>query len=63
MTVQPISYSSDSYKDAITNTINSTMKNTLDIWYNNNLTSYASYLADETFFVMIEALQVVQVIS
>ena len=49
MTVQPISYSSDSYKDAITNTINSTMKNTLDIWYNNNLTSYASYLADETF--------------
>ncbi len=49
MTVQPISYSSDSYADAVTNTINSTMKNTLDTWYKNNLTSYASYLADETF--------------
>ena len=49
MTVQPISYSSDSYKDAVTNTANSTMKNTLDTWYKNNLTSYASYLADETF--------------
>ena len=49
MTVQPISYSSDSYVDAVTNTTNSTMKNTLDTWYKNNLTSYASYLADETF--------------
>ena len=49
MTVQPISYSSDSYADAVTNTTNSTMKNTLDTWYRNNLTSYASYLADETF--------------
>ena len=49
MTVQPISYSSDSYADAITNTTNSTIKNTLDTWYRNNLTSYASYLADETF--------------
>ncbi len=49
MTAQPISYSSDSYQDAVTNTTNSTMKNTLDTWYNNNLTSYASYLADETF--------------
>ena len=49
MTVQPISYSSDSYADAVTNTTNSTMKNTLDTWYKNNLTSYASYLADETF--------------
>ena len=47
--VQPISYSSDSYADAVTNTTNSTMKNTLDTWYKNNLTSYASYLADETF--------------
>ena len=25
------------------------MKNTLDTWYKNNLTSYASYIADETF--------------
>ena len=49
MTVQPISYSSDSYADAVTNTTNSTMKNTLDTWYKNNLTSYAPYLADETF--------------
>ena len=49
MMLQPISYSSDSYADAVTNTTNSTMKNTLDTWYNNNLTSYASYLADETF--------------
>ncbi|MDD6244113.1 MAG: hypothetical protein PUB03_00435, partial [bacterium] len=49
MTVQPISYSSDSYADAVANNTNSTMKNTLDTWYKNNLTSYASYLADETF--------------
>ena len=49
MTVQPISYSSDSYSDAVTNTINSTMKSTLDIWYKNNLISYEMYLADETF--------------
>ncbi len=49
MIVQPISYSSDSYADAVTNTTNSTMKNTLDTWYKNNLTSYVSYLTDETF--------------
>ena len=49
MTVQPISYSSDSYADAVKNNTNSTMKSTLDIWYKNNLSSYASYLADETF--------------
>ena len=49
MTVQPISYSSDSYADAVTNNTNNTMKNTLDTWYKNNLTSYTSYLADETF--------------
>ena len=49
MIVQPISYSSASYADAVTNNTNSTMKNTLDIWYKNNLTSYASYIADETF--------------
>ena len=49
MTVQPISYSSDSYADAVTNNTNSTMKNTIDTWYKNNLTSYTSYLADETF--------------
>ena len=49
MTVQPISCSSDSYADAVTNTINSTIKNTLDAWYKDNLTSYASYLVDEVF--------------
>ncbi len=49
MTVQPISYSSDSYVGAITNTTNSTMKTTLDTWYKNNLTNYVSYLADEIF--------------
>ena len=49
MIVQPISYSSDSYADAVTNNTNSTMKDTLDTWYKNNLTSYASYIADETF--------------
>ena len=49
MIVQPISYSSDSYADAVTNNTNNTMKNTLDTLYKNNLTSYTSYLADETF--------------
>ena len=49
MTVKPISYSSDSYADAVTNTTNSTIKDTLDTWYKNNLMSYSSYLADETF--------------
>ena len=49
MIVQPISYSSDSYADAVTNITNSTMKNTLDMWYKNNLVSYTSYLADEIF--------------
>ena len=49
MTVQPISYSSDSYADTVTNNTNSTIKNTLDIWYKNNLINYASYIADETF--------------
>ena len=49
MTVQPISYSSDSYVEAVTNTANSTMKNTLDTWYKNNLIAYTSKLVDETF--------------
>ncbi len=49
MTVQPISYSSDSYADTITNTTNSTIKTTLDTWYKNNMTAYTSYLADTTF--------------
>ena len=49
MTLQPISYSSDSYADTLTNTTNSTMKTTLDTWYKNNMTAYTSYLADTTF--------------
>ena len=49
MTVQPISYSSDSYADAVTNTTNSPIKTTLDTWYKNNMTAYTSYLADTTF--------------
>ena len=49
MMLQPISYSSDSYADAVTNNTNSTMKSTLDTWYKNNLINYNSYLADETF--------------
>ncbi len=49
MIVQPISYSSDSYADAVTNTTNSPIKTTLDTWYKNNMTAYTSYLADTTF--------------
>ena len=49
MNVEPISYSSDSYDDAVTNNTNSTMKNTLDTWYKNNLINYTSYLDDEIF--------------
>ena len=49
MIVQPISYSSDSYADAVTNTTNSPIKATLDTWYKNNMTAYTSYLADTTF--------------
>ena len=49
MIVQPISYSSDSYADAVTNTTNSPIKTTLDTWYKNNMTAYTSYLADATF--------------
>ena len=49
MIIQPISYSSDSYDSAVINNTNSVIKNTIDTWYKNNLTSYASYIADETF--------------
>ena len=49
MKVEPISYSSDSYADTVTNTTDSAMKKTIDTWYKNNLISYAYYLADETF--------------
>ncbi len=49
MIVQPITYSSDSYADTLTNTTNSTIKMKLDTWYENNMTAYTSYLANETF--------------
>ncbi len=49
MIVQPISYSSNSYSETISNDINSNIKNVLDDWYKNNLIDYTSYLADETF--------------
>ena len=49
MIVQPVSYSSDSYADAVTNTTNSPIKTTIDTWYKNNMIKYTSYLADETF--------------
>ena len=49
MIIQPISYSSDSYDSAVINNTNSVIKNTIDTWYKNNLRSYASYIADETF--------------
>ena len=49
MTVQPISYSSDSYEYTIINNTDSHMKNTIDTWYRNNLINYTSYLADEIF--------------
>ena len=49
MIVQPISYSSKSLASAQTNSINSTIKTTIDNWYKNNLNTYTSKLADETF--------------
>ena len=49
ITVQPISYSSDSYQDAVTNKNSSLVKLALDTWYKSNLTSYTSYLADGMF--------------
>ncbi len=49
MTVQPISYSSDSYTDTLANTTNSTIKTVLDMWYKNNMIEYTKYISDETF--------------
>ena len=49
MTVQPISYSSDSYADTLINTTNSIIKTTLDTWYKSNMASYTSYLSDAVF--------------
>ncbi|MBD9099068.1 hypothetical protein EGP98_05715 [bacterium] len=49
MIVKPISYSSKSLAIAQTNNTTSTIKATIDNWYENNLTAYTSKLADETF--------------
>ena len=49
ITVQPISYSSDSYDDAVTNNTNSSIKNAVDIWYKDNLLNYSTYLSDAVF--------------
>ena len=49
MILKPISYSSKSLATAQTNNINSTIKTVIDTWYKNNLTTYTSKLADETF--------------
>ena len=49
MKVQPISYSSNSLLSAQTNQTDSPIKTKLNNWYQSNLTSYSSYLADETF--------------
>ena len=49
MIVQPISYSSDSYADTLTNTTNSTIKTTLDTWYKNNMATYTVYLSESIF--------------
>ena len=49
MIVQPISYSSESYVKAVTNTTNSEIKSILDVWYKNNMLNYKSYLTDGIF--------------
>ena len=49
MKVQPISYSSNSLLSAQTNQTDSTIKTKLDNWYKSELSSYSSYIADETF--------------
>ena len=49
MIVQPITYGNANYRDTLINTANSTIKTTLDAWYENNMMGYTSYLADTTF--------------
>ena len=49
MTVQPISYSSNSYDYATTNKISSTIKSSIDTWYENNIKNYSSYIASNNF--------------
>ena len=49
MIVQPLTFSSNSYENAVTNSKNSTVKNFLDEWYKNNLVDYTKYISDATF--------------
>ena len=49
MILKSISYSSNGYKEAVIGSTNSSIKNVIDVWYKNNLTNYALYLADATF--------------
>ena len=49
MKVQPINYGSNSLLLAQTNQTDSPIKTKLDSWYQSELVSYSSYIADETF--------------
>ena len=49
MKVQPINYGSNSLLSAQTNQTDSPIKTKLDNWYQSELVSYSSYIADETF--------------
>ena len=49
MTVVPVNYGSNNYQNTLLNTIDSTIKQKIDQWYEKYLINYFSYLADETF--------------
>ena len=49
MIVQPISYSSNSFLDTLSNNINSIIKSNLDNWYKFNLLNYEDYI-DGSYF-------------
>ena len=49
MTVVPVNYGSNNYQNTLLNTIDSTIKQKIDQWYEKHLINYFSYLADETF--------------
>ena len=49
MVVNPVSFSSNSYENAVKNITNSTIKTFLDEWYKNNLVDYTKYISDATF--------------
>ena len=50
MNVKAVEYASTSLENAISNTTNSTMKNYLENWYNNNLSSYTDKIAINSSF-------------